>query len=120
MAHQNPLESLLGSVGTNKSAGLGGLNIGLQSANGGNDLLQRAALLGGSQQQSVSFQPVQLLQVRQALVQQQATQVAAQYAEMQKWIEAEATKRPAELVKIETEKQTQVSAHAGHRHNNAR
>ena len=70
MAQQNPLDSLFGSVGTNTMAGLGGLNTGLQSANGGNDLLQLAALLGGSQQQSVSFQPAQLLQVRHALAQQ--------------------------------------------------
>ena len=58
----------------------------------GNDLLQLAALLGGSQQQSVSVHPSQLLQVRQALAQQQATQVAAQQAlaEIQKRIEAEA------------------------------
>ena len=68
-------------------------------------------LLGGSQQQSVSFQPAQLLQVRQALAQQHATQVAAQQlqAEIQKRIEAEATKRAVELVKIETDKQKQKS-----------
>ena len=49
-------------------------------------------LLGGSQQQSVTFmfQPVQLLQVRQTLAQQQATVVAAHQAEIQKRIEAEA------------------------------
>ena len=92
MAQPSPLDSLFGSVRTNTLAGLGGLNTGLQSANGGNDLLQLAALLGGSQHQSVSFQPAQLLQVRQALAQQQATQVAAQQAEIQKLIEAEATK----------------------------
>ena len=63
MVQQNPLDSLFGSMGTNTLAGLGGLHAGLQSANGGNDLLQLAALLGGSQQQSVSFQPAQLLQV---------------------------------------------------------
>ena len=56
-----------------------------------------------SQQQSVSFQPTQLLQVRQALAQQQATQVAAQQAEIQKRIEADATTRAAELVKNEKE-----------------
>ena len=49
MAQQNPLDSLFGSAGTNTLARLGGLNTGLQSANGGNDLLQLAALLGGSQ-----------------------------------------------------------------------
>ena len=96
-------------------AGLGGLNTGLQSADSGNDLLQLAALLGGSQhwQQSASFQPAhddQLLQVRQALAQQQATQVAAQQAEIQKRIEAKATKRAAALVKNEKEKQKQKSA----------
>ena len=67
MAQPSPLDSLFGSVRTNTMsyalAGLGGLNTGLQSANGGNDLLQLAALLGGSQQQSVSVQPAQLLQV---------------------------------------------------------
>ena len=49
MVQQNPLGSLYGSVGTNTTAGLGGLTTGLQSANSGNDLLQLAALLGGSQ-----------------------------------------------------------------------
>ena len=80
MAQQNPLDSLFGSVGTNTLAGLDGLNTCLQPSNGGNDLLQLAALLGhgGSQQQSVSFQPAQLLQVRQSLAQQQAAQVAPQ------------------------------------------
>ena len=63
MAQPSPLDSLFRSVGTNTLAGLSGLNTGLQSANGGNDLLQLAALLGGSQQQSVSVQPAQLLQV---------------------------------------------------------
>ena len=110
MAQQNPLDSLFGSVGTNTMAGLGGLNTGLQPANSGKCLHHLAALLGGSQQQSVSFQPAQLLQVRQALAQQQATQVAAQQAEIQKRIEAEATTRAAELVKIEKEKQKQKSA----------
>ena len=109
VVQQNPLDSLSGSVGTNTTAGLGGLTTGLQSANSGNDLLQLAALLGpslgGSQQQHVTFQPAQLLQVRQALAQQQATQVAAQQAEIQKRIVTEATTRAAELVKIEKENQ---------------
>ena len=73
-------------------------------------LLQLAALLGGSQQQSVSFRPAQLLQVRQAIAEQQATQVAAQQAEIQKRIEAKATERVGELVKAEKEKQKQKSA----------
>ena len=47
--------------------------------------------------------------MRQALAQQQATVVAAQQAEIQKRIEAEATKRSGELVKIEKEKQTHKS-----------
>ena len=51
MAEQTPLDSRFGSVRTNTLAGLGGLNTGLQSANGGNDLLQLGALLGGSQKQ---------------------------------------------------------------------
>ena len=110
MAQQNPLDSLFGSVGTNPLAGVTGLNTGLQSANGVNDLFQFAALLGGSQQQSVSFQPAQLLRVRQALAQQQASQVATQQAEIQKRIEAEATKRAGELVNVEKEKQKQKSA----------
>ena len=63
----------------------------------------------------VSFPPAQLLQVRHALAQQQATQVAAQQAEIQKRIEgrfeAEATKRAEELVNLEKEKQKQKSAH---------
>ena len=85
------------------------MNTGLQSAKGGNlnDLLQLAALLGGSQQQPVSFQPAQRLQVRQALAQQQPTQVAAQQAKIQKRIEAEATKRAEELVKIEKKTETE-------------
>ena len=54
----------------------------------------------------MTFQPApaQLLQVRQALAQQQATQVAAQQAEIQKRIETEAAVRAAELVKAEHEK----------------
>ena len=67
MVQQNPLDSLFGSMGTNTMTGWGGFNGGgLQSANSGNDLLQLAALLGGSQQQNVTFQLAQLLQVRQA------------------------------------------------------
>ena len=85
--------------------GLGGAS--LQSANSGNGLLQLAALLGGSQQQNVTFQRAQLLQVRQALAQQQATQVAAQQAEIKKRTNSDATTRAAELVKIEHEKQKQ-------------
>ena len=85
-------------------AGLGGLGTGLQSANSGNDLLQLAALLGGSQQQNVTFQPAQLLQVRQALQQQQATQLAAQQAELKKRIDTEAAAQAAVLVKAEHKK----------------
>ena len=98
IAHQTPLDSRFGPRGTNPLAGMAGLNTGLQSANGGNDLMQLAALLGGSQQQSVPFQPAQLLQVRHTLAQQ---------ATIQKRIEAEATKPAGELVKLETEKQKQ-------------
>ena len=89
LVQQNPLASLSGSVGASTVAGLGGLTTGLQSVDSGNDLLQLAALLGGTQQQSVTFQPAQLLEVRQALAQQQATQVAAQQAEVQKRIETQ-------------------------------
>ena len=79
MVQQNPLDSRFGSVGTSTMAGLGGLNgTSLQSANSGNDHLQLAALLGGSQQQNVTFQPAQLLQVKQALAQQQATRHSKQ------------------------------------------
>ena len=88
MAQPNPLDSLFGTMGTNTMAGLGGLGTSLQSANSGNDLLQLAALLGGAQQQNVTFQPAQLLQVRQALQQQQATQLAAQQAELKKRIDS--------------------------------
>ena len=64
MVQQNPLDSLFRSMGMTAMAGLGGLGgASLQSANSGNDLLQLAALLGGSQQQNVTFQPAQLLQV---------------------------------------------------------
>ena len=94
-------------MGTDTVAGLGRLSTGLQAANSGNDLHQLTALLGGSQQQSVTFQPAQLLQVRQALAQQQATQVAAHQVEIQKRIETEATTRAAELVKIEHANQKQ-------------
>ena len=93
MVQQNPLESLLRRQDWVHVAWQ---VTGLQSANSGNDLLHLAALLGGSQQQHVTFQPAQLLQVRQALAQQQATQVAAQQAEIQKRIETEATTRAAE------------------------
>ena len=94
MVQQNPLDSRFESVGTNTVSGLGGLGgAGLQSANSGNHLLQLAALLGGSQQQNVTFQPAQLLQVRQALQQQQATQVAAQQAEIKKRIDRDANTR---------------------------
>ena len=93
MVQQNPLDSLFGSTGTNTMTELGGFGADLPSANSGNDLLQLAALLGGSQQQNVTFQPAQLLQVRQALVQQQATQLAAQQTEIQKRFEAEAATR---------------------------
>ena len=62
IVQQNPLDSPFGSIGTNAAAGLGGFGgASLQSANSGNDLLQLAALLGGSQQQNVTFQPAQLL-----------------------------------------------------------
>ena len=78
-------------------AGMAGLITGFQSANGGNDLIQLAALLaiGGSQQQSAMFQSAQVLQARQTLAHQQDTVVAAQHAEVQKRIEAEATKQAA-------------------------
>ena len=65
-AQPNSLDSLFGSTGTNPWARITGLNTGLQSANGANDLFQLAALLGG-QHQSVTFQPAQPLQVRQAV-----------------------------------------------------
>ena len=93
MAQPNSLDSLFGSAGTNPWAGVTGLHTVLQSAqsaNGANGLFQLAALLGG-QQQSVTFQPAQLLQLRQALAQQQAAQVATQQSKIQKRIEAEAT-----------------------------
>ena len=58
MVQQNPLDSIFGFIGTNTVAGLGGFGgAGVQSANSGNDPLQLAALLGGSQQQNVTFQP---------------------------------------------------------------
>ena len=67
VAHQTPLGSFFGSGGTSPLAGIAGLNKSLQPANGGYDLMQLAALLGGSQQQPATFQPAQLMQVRQAL-----------------------------------------------------
>ena len=68
MVQQNPLDLLFRSIGTSAMAGLGGLSgASLQSSNSGNDLIQLAALLGGSQQQNVTFQPAQLLQVQHAL-----------------------------------------------------
>ena len=108
IVQQKPLDSLFRSMGTNAMTGLGGLGgASLQSANSGNDRLQLAALLGGSQQQNVTFQPAQLLQVRQALAQQHATQVVAHQEGIHKRIKAEPTTRAAELVKIEHEKQKQ-------------
>ena len=69
--------------------------------------------LEAMQQQSVTFQHAQLLQVRQAPAQQQAAQVATQQAELQKRSEDDATKRAQELslVQGETDKQKQKSAH---------
>ena len=64
----------------------------------------------GAHISSLSFQPAQLPQVRQALAQQQATQVAAQQAETQKRIETNATTRAAALVKNGKEKHKQNSA----------
>ena len=62
----------------------------------------------------MSFQPAQLLQIRQASAQQQAAhayaQVAAQQAEIQKRIEIEATKRAEGLVKLKKGHQEQKSA----------
>ena len=77
MAQPNSLDSLFRSAGTNSLAGVTGLHTGPQSANGANGLFQLTAVRGG-QQQSVIFQPAQLLQVWQALAQQQAAQVATQ------------------------------------------
>ena len=91
VAQPNSLGSMFGSAGTNPLAGVTGLHTGLHSANGAIDLLQLAAILGG-QEQSVTFQPAQLLQAQQPPVQQQAAQVATHQAEMQKRIETEATK----------------------------
>ena len=47
--------------------------------------------------------------MRQALAQQHTTQVATQQAEIQKQIDAEATKRAEELVNTESDKQKQKS-----------
>ena len=77
------------------------MNTGLTTANSGIDILQLAALLGGSQQQSGSFQAAQLLQVRQALAQQQAAQVAANQATLTKRIEEEAQQKVEVLVNAE-------------------
>ena len=84
MSQLSSPDSLFESAGVDPLVGVPGLNAGLTRAGSGTDILQLTALLGGSQQQSVMFQPAQLLQVRQALAQQQATAVAAQQAEMQK------------------------------------
>ena len=63
-------------------------NTGLSTANGGTELLQLDAILEGTEQQSVTVQPAQLLQVTwmQAPAQQQwhAPQVAANQAVLAK------------------------------------
>ena len=76
MTGQTPLDLPFGSGPTNPLAGIAGLNTGLRSAHGGNNPMQLDALRGSSQHQSVMLQPGQLLQVRQARAQQQATAVA--------------------------------------------
>ena len=86
----------------------------------GNDLLRLAASIGDSQQQPASFQPAQLLQVRQTLAQRQATQVAAQQAEIQKRIEAEATTRVVELVEIENLREAETKKRPRHERNETR
>ena len=80
LTQPNSLDALFGSTGLNLLAGVLGLNASLPTTNSGTDILQLTALLGGSQQQSVSFQPAQLLQVRQALAQEQAAQVVTNQA----------------------------------------
>ena len=56
------LDSLFRLTGLNPLAGVSGLTTGLSTADSGTQshILQLAALLGGSQQQSVSFQPAPL------------------------------------------------------------
>ena len=109
MVQQNPLDSPFGSVWTNAMTGLSGLGgASLQSANSGNDLLQLAALLGGSRGLTAAECDFSACSAPASTpAQQQATQAAAQQAEMQKRIEADATKRAAELVKIEHDKKKQ-------------
>ena len=114
MTQQNPLDSLFGSAGTNPLDGIAGLNTAFNRLLVGTISCSSLLSLGvcklqQSLSRSVMFQPAQLLQVRQALAQQQATVVAAQQAEVHKRIEAETTKRAGELVKIEREKQKQKS-----------
>ena len=68
---------------------------------------QLAALLGGTQQQSVKFQPAQLLQVQQALAHMQQSQVAEQQAALRKRIDEEAQKKADALV--EAQRKAQVA-----------
>ena len=49
LTQPSSLDSLFGSTGLNPLAGGTGLNTGLSTANSGTDILQLAALLGGSQ-----------------------------------------------------------------------
>ena len=96
---------VLGSSSVIPLAGGTGLNTGLSTANRGTDIMQLAALLGGSQQQPVTFQPDQLPQVRQiptqTLPQQHSAQAAANPAALAKRIEATAQKKAGGLVKAE-------------------
>ena len=93
LAQPSSLNSVLGSTGLNPLAGGTGANAALSTANSKTGILQLATFLGGSQQQSVTFQPAQLLQVRQALAQQHDAQVTATQAALAKPIEAAAQKK---------------------------
>ena len=106
MMQQNPLDSLFGAMGTNAITGLGGLNdASLQSTNSASS--NSRPYSGAHSSRMLLFNLLRFLQVRQALAQQHATQVAAHQSGIQKEVEAEATARAAELVKIEHEKQKQ-------------
>ena len=104
LTQPSSLYSFFGSTGVNSLAGGTGLNTSLSTANSGTDILQIAALRGGWQHQSVSFQPAQLRQVRQALAQLHVAQVTANQAALAKLIEAGAQMKADEPVKAEEEK----------------
>ena len=87
-----------------------GSNTGLPTANSGADLLQIAAILGGSQHQSGTFQPDQLLQVEAGTCTSACRRTGCcESSCIGEKIEAAAPKKAKELVKAEKAKSEKVT-----------